>query len=346
MSIRLADIIDRLGGELRAGSADAGAQTISRIAPLETAKTGEVAFLSNPKYQSQLAMTKASAVILAPALAEGCPVPAIVHPDPYLYFARLAQWLSPMPPAPVGIHPNATVLSELSEHVSVGAGAYIGANVRIGANTVIGANAVVGSGVTIGSDCRLYPNSTIYYGCRVGSRVIVHAGAVIGADGFGFAREKDGSWVKIPQTGIVVVGDDVEVGAGTTIDRGALADTVIENGVKLDNQIQIAHNVRIGAHTAIAGCVAIAGSTEIGSRCTIGGATSIVGHLTIADDVHISAGTFISKSLSKPGAYTGTVPSMPHEDWLKNFARLRHLDSMADRIRALEARLNELENKQ
>ncbi|HWU84154.1 MAG TPA: UDP-3-O-(3-hydroxymyristoyl)glucosamine N-acyltransferase [Rhodocyclaceae bacterium] len=346
MSIRLAEIVARLGGELRAGSSAAGELQIARIATLESAKPGEIAFLANPKYQAQLATTQASAVIVAPALADSCPVAAIVHPDPYLYFARLAQWLSPMPPAPVGIHPSATVLSELSEHVSVGAGAYIGANVRIGANSVIGANAVVGSGVTIGPDCRLYPNATVYYGCRIGARAIIHAGAVIGADGFGFAREKDGSWVKIPQTGIVIVGDDVEIGAGTTIDRGALSDTVIENGVKLDNQIQIAHNVRIGAHTAIAGCVAIAGSTVIGSRCTIGGASNIVGHLTIADDVHISAGTFISKSLSKPGAYTGTVPSMEHGDWLRNFARLRHLDSMADRIRALEARLNELENKQ
>lgn len=343
--MRLADIIAQLGGELRADSADAGDLTISRIATLEAAKPGDISFLSNPKYQSQLASTKASAVILAPAAAEACPIPALVAQDPYLYFARLAQLLRPKIPAPVGIHPNATVLSELPGHVSVGAGAYIGANVRIGAGSVIGANAVVGSGVTIGADCRLYPNSTIYYGCRIGSRVIVHAGAVIGSDGFGFAREKDGSWVKIPQTGIVVVGDDVEIGAGTTIDRGALDNTVIEDGVKLDNQIQVAHNVRIGAHTAIAGCVAIAGSTSIGSRCTIGGKTSIVGHLTIADGVHIAAGTFISKSLKKPGAYTGTVPAMSHDDWLKNFSHLRHLDSMADRIRALEARLNELENK-
>ena len=342
--MRLADIIVRLGGELRATD-EQGEQQITRIAPLETAKAGEVAFLANPKYQAQLATTSASAVIVAPSMAEVCPVAAIVSPDPYLYFARLAQLLSPKIPAPVGIHPNATVLSELPGHVSVGAGAYIGANVRIGDGTVIGANAVVGSGVTIGAGCRLYPNSTIYYGCRIGARAIIHAGAVIGADGFGFAREKDGSWVKIPQTGIVIVGDDVEIGAGTTIDRGALSDTVIENGVKLDNQIQVAHNVRIGEHTAIAGCVAIAGSTVIGSRCTIGGKTSIVGHLTIADGVHISAGTFISKSIGKPGAYTGTVPFMEHDDWLKNFARLRHLDSMADKIRALEARLNELENK-
>ncbi|MDE2598018.1 MAG: UDP-3-O-(3-hydroxymyristoyl)glucosamine N-acyltransferase [Rhodocyclaceae bacterium] len=343
--MRLTDIVARLGGELHASSEDAGDLHIARIAPLETAKHGEIAFLSNAKYQPLLATTKASAVILAPSLADGCPVPAIVHPDPYLYFARLAQLLSPKIPAPVGIHPSATVMSELPGHVSVGAGAYIGANVRIGDGTVIGANAVVGSGVTIGSDCRLYPHSTVYYGCRIGSRVIVHAGAVIGSDGFGFAREKDGSWVKIPQTGTVIIGDDVEIGAGTTIDRGALADTVIENGVKLDNLIQIAHNVRIGAHTAIAACAGIAGSAVIGSRCTIGGSSNILGHITIADDVNVSACTYVAKNIVSRGAYTGSVPSMPHGEWLKNFARLRHLDSMADKIRALEARLNELENK-
>src|SRR5690606_26291658 len=179
--MRLAEIVARLGGELRAAAADAGELTIARIAPLETAKPGEISFLANPKYQSQLATTRASAVIVAPAVAEACPVTAIVHPDPYLYFARLAQLLSPKIPAPVGIHPSATVLSELPGRVSVGAGAYIGANVRIGDGTVIGANAVVGSGVTIGPGCRLYPNATIYYGCRLGARVIVHAGAVIGS---------------------------------------------------------------------------------------------------------------------------------------------------------------------
>ena len=341
MAIRLDEIAARLGGEVHGDST----LLISRIATLETARAGDIAFLANPKYQSQLAETQASAVILAPALADICPVAAIVHPDPYLYFARLAQWLSPTPPAPAGIHPSATVMTELPVSVSVGAGAYIGANVRIGANTIIGANAVVGSGVSIGSDCRLYPNSTIYYGCRLGSRVIVHAAAVVGSDGFGFAREKNGAWVKIPQTGIVIVGDDVEIGAGTTIDRGALADTVIENGVKLDNQIQIAHNVRIGAHTAIAGCVGIAGSTTIGSRCAIGGAASVLGHLTVVDDVQISAGTLVAKNITKRGVYTGSVPMLEHADWLKNFARLRHLDSMADKIRALEARLNELEKK-
>jgi UDP-3-O-[3-hydroxymyristoyl] glucosamine N-acyltransferase len=179
----------------------------------------------------------------------------------------------------------------------------------------------------------------------VGARAIIHSGVVIGADGFGFARAADASWVKIPQVGRVIIGDDVEIGANTTIDRGALEDTVIGDGVKLDNQIQIAHNIHIGAHSAIAGCVGIAGSTRIGSRCTVGGAAMIIGHLDIADDVNISAGTFVAKSIARAGHYTGSVPFQAHGDWLKNFSRLRHLESMADKIRALETRLAELEIK-
>ena len=322
-----------------------GSVTVARIAPIESAGTGDISFLANPKYQSKLAVTQASAVIVAPALAELCPVAAILHPEPYMYFARLAQWLNPPHAAIPGIHPQATVLSPLPESVSVAAGVFIGEGVTIGADSVIGANCVIGNNVHLGADVRLYPNVTIYHDCVVGQRGILHAGVVIGADGFGYAREKTGAWVKIPQTGRVVIGDDVEVGAGTTIDRGALADTVIEDGVKLDNQIQIAHNVRIGAHSALAGCVGVAGSTTIGKRCTFGGAAMILGHLQIADDVNVSSGTLVGKSISAAGTYTGNIPFMEHSVWLKNFARLRHLDNMADKIRALEARLNELENK-
>lgn len=341
MAIKLAEIVNRLGGELQGD----GETLIERIAPLESAKPGEIAFLSNPKFLPQLTTTGASAVIVAPGLADSVSVARILHPDPYLYFARLAQMLAPKTPTPVGIHPSATVMSELPGNVHVGAGAYVGTNVRIGANTVIGTNAIVGSNVTIGANCRLYPNATLSHGCRVGARSIIHSGAVIGADGFGFAREKDGQWVKIPQTGIVVIGDDVEIGANTTIDRGALENTVIGNGVKIDNLVMIAHNVQIGDNTAIAACTGIAGSAVIGKRCTIGGSSNILGHITIVDDVNISACTYIAKSILTRGAYTGSVPSLPHDEWLKNFARLRHLDSMADKIRALEARLKELENK-
>ncbi len=186
---------------------------------------------------------------------------------------------------------------------------------------------------------------TIYADCRIGCRAIIHSGAVIGADGFGFARDPDGAWVKIAQTGRVLIGDDVEIGANTTIDRGALEDTIIENGVKLDNQIQVGHNVKIGAHTAMAGCVGIAGSARIGAGCTVGGAAVILGHLSLADGVNVSSGTLVAKSIAAPGSYTGTVPFMAHDDWLKNFSRLRHLDAMADKIRALEKRIAQLEDE-
>jgi UDP-3-O-[3-hydroxymyristoyl] glucosamine N-acyltransferase len=318
---RLAEIAARFGGDLKGD----GSLEISSLAALDSATSGQLSFLSNPKYRNQLAATCASAVIVAPDAAEACPVAAIITPQPYLYFARVSQWLAEgLLPAP-GIHSSAVVESPLPPSVSVGAHCWIGTDVEIGDDSV------------------LYPGVRIYPGCRVGKRAIIHSGVVIGADGFGFAREKTGEWVKIAQTGRVIIGDDVEIGANTTIDRGALEDTVIEDGVKLDNQIQVGHNVRIGAHSAMAGCVGIAGSAKIGRRCTVGGGAIILGHLTLADDVNVSAGTLVTKSISVPGSYTGTVPFLPHAEWLSNFARLRHLDAMADKIRSLEKRLAELE---
>lgn len=323
MTRRLEEIVARFGGDLQGD----GSLVVTGLATLEAATPQQLSFLSNPKYRGQLAGTQAAAVILAPEAAADCPVAAIVTPQPYLYFARVSQWLAegrlPMP----GIHPSAVVESSLPPSVSVGAHCWIGADVEIGDGSV------------------LYPGVKVYPGCRIGKRAIIHSGAVIGADGFGFAREASGEWVKIAQTGRVLVGDDVEIGANTTIDRGALEDTVIEDGVKLDNQIQVGHNVRIGAHTAMAGCVGIAGSARIGARCTIGGGAIILGHLTLADGVHVSAGTLVGKSIAEPGSYTGTVPFMAHAEWLKNFSRLRHLEPMADKIRALEKRLAELEKK-
>ncbi|MGE5467132.1 MAG: UDP-3-O-(3-hydroxymyristoyl)glucosamine N-acyltransferase [Ignavibacteria bacterium] len=337
--VRLGDIVSRFGGTL-VGAPDIA---ITGLAPLDGAGPGQLSFLSNPKYRNQLAATGAAAVILAPEAATACPVAAIVTPQPYLYFARVSQWLNaPARPAP-GIHPTASVASAIPADCSIGAHAWIGPDARLGSGVVIGANCSIGAGTVIGAGSWLYPNVTIYQDCAIGARAIVHSGAVIGADGFGFARERDGAWVKIPQTGRVVIGDDVEIGANTTIDRGALGDTVIEDGVKLDNQIQVGHNVRIGAHTAMAGCVGIAGSAAIGRRCTVGGGAVILGHLKLADDVNVSAGTLVAKSIPTAGNYTGTVPFLEHDAWLKNFARLRHLDAMADKIRALEARLAALE---
>ena len=339
MSLRLDEIVARLGGDL----AGDGTVSVSRVAPLDKAGSGDITFLSSAKYRSSLAATGATAVIVTAEAAGDCPVAAIVTAQPYLYFARVAQLLNPPLRPPAGVHPAAVVESRLPASVSVGAHARIGHNVTIGENTIVEAGTVIADDCSIGNDCWLYANVSIYSRTRIGARAIIHSGAVIGADGFGFARERDGSWVKIPQTGGVVIGDDVEVGANTTIDRGAIDDTEIGQGVKLDNQIQVAHNVRIGDHTAIAGCVGIAGSARIGRRCTFGGAAMILGHLEIADDVNVSSGTMVAKSITKAGSYTGWVPFLEHSEWLKNYSRLRHLDALADRIRALEARLAQLE---
>ncbi len=337
-AVRLGEIVARFGGEL-IGDGD---RTIVQVASLEQARPDEISFLSHPKYRAQLSTTRAGAVILSRQAAAASPSACIVSEQPYLYFARVSRWLNPGHKPPAGIHPTATVASRLPASVSVGAGAVIGEACTIGENVVVGPGCVVGAGVAIGADSLLHAKVSVYPGCLIGRRAIVHAGAVIGADGFGFAPEADGSWLKIPQIGGVVIGDDVEIGANTTIDRGALDDTVIEDGVKLDNQIQVGHNVRIGAHSALAGCVGIAGSARIGRRCTVGGGSVILGHIAIADGVNISAGTLVAKSITRAGNYTGTVPFLEHADWLKNFARLRHLDAMADKIRALEAQVARL----
>lgn len=322
MARSLAEIVARFGGELKGD----GTLEIDGLATLDAATSRQLSFLANPKYREQLPRTRAGAVILASEAVDSCPVAAIVTPQPYLYFARLSQWLSDVPVPVPGIHASAVVESPIPPSVSISAHCWIGKDVEIGEGSV------------------LYPGVKVYPGCRIGRDALIHAGAVIGSDGFGFA--KDGAtWVKIAQTGRVIIGNDVEIGANTTIDRGALEDTVIEDGVKLDNQIQIGHNVRIGKNSALAGCVGIAGSAKVGAGCTAGGGAIILGHLELADNVHVSAGTLVTKSITVPGAYTGTVPFMAHEDWLRNFARLRHLDAMADKIRALEKRLAELEKK-
>jgi UDP-3-O-[3-hydroxymyristoyl] glucosamine N-acyltransferase len=302
--LTLGQIAARLGGRV-AGDP----QTLIRqVASLERAGAGEIAFFNAPKYKAKLAETRAAAIILAPESEGLTKTPRIVCDAPYAYFAKVSQLFNPVVSQPAGVHPSAVVAP----------------SARLGKNVSIGAGCVVGDDVTIGDESCLYPRVVIYRGCTLGARVVVHAGAVIGADGFGIAPE-NGRWVKIPQIGGVRIGDDVEIGANTTIDRGALDDTVIEEGVKLDNQIQIGHNVRIGAHTAIAACVGIAGSADIGARCTIGGAAMIGGHLKIADDVHISASTAIPGSILKPGTYSGFWPYEEHEAWRRTAASLRRL---------------------
>ena len=332
----LADIAARFGGRVLGD----GDTQISQIATLGSAQAGQISFLVSNKYQSQLASTHASAVIVGQADVEATQLPRIVCDNPYLYFAKVCVLLNPSPPVVPGIHPSAVigVNAKIDSTAHIAAHVVIGAEVRIAAGCAIMSGCNIGDRSTIGENARLYPNVVVYQDCVLGNRLIVHSGAVIGADGFGMALDKD-RWLKIPQIGRVIIGDDVEIGANTTIDRGALDDTVIEDGVKLDNQIQVAHNVRIGAHTAIAGCVGIAGSTTIGRYCRIGGSAGILGHLSIADHVEISAFTLIGKSIKDSGSYSGIYPFSSKDEWRKNAVHLRHLDELAEKIKMLQQKM-------
>lgn len=335
MKFSLGEIVDRLGGKLSGKRS----LIVSGIGSLAQAGVGDITFLSDLRYKSLLARTRASAVILSFDSALECRIPAIFCSDPYLYFAEVANILNPPIPAIAGRHPSAFIEpgARVSAKAQIGPQVSIGAGAKIGAGVILGAGCRIGRNVHVGAHTVLHPNVVIYDGCKVGRGGILHSGAVIGADGFGMARKRD-RWLKIPQIGRVVIGNDVEIGANTTIDRGALDDTVIEDGVKLDNQIQVGHNVRIGAHTAIAGCVGIAGSASIGRNCTIGGGAIILGHLRIADDVHVSAGTLITKSIESPGTYTGAYPFADHVSWGRSAAALRSLGDLVQRVRVLERR--------
>jgi len=330
---KLGELAKRIGGEVH-GDKDC---EIENVGTLEHAKPGDISFLANPHYRKQLARTGASAVIIGRADLDSCPVNALVVDNPYAAFARVAAILHPAPPGKSGIHPTAVVGDGCTIHDAawVGPLAVIEDGVQLGARVSVGPGCVIGAGSILGEDARLVARVTLWQGVAIGKRALVHPGVVIGSDGFGLANE-DGVWLKVPQLGGVRIGDDVEIGANTTIDRGALEDTVLEDGVKLDNQIQVAHNVRIGAHTAIAGCVGIAGSAKIGKRCTIGGGAGILGHLEIADDVHITAMSLVTKSLREAGVYSSGTPLEPNPQWRKNVARFRQLDSIARRLSALE----------
>jgi UDP-3-O-[3-hydroxymyristoyl] glucosamine N-acyltransferase len=337
--VALRDITGQLGGELIGDAA----LRIDRIASLESATPSAISFLANPRLAPQLATSKAGCVIVAPAFRDAARSrgAAIVTPDPYLYHARLTQWwrARTQPPAAAGVHASAVVdaAARVAATASVGPLAVIEAGAVIGDGAVIGAHCTVGRDAHIGEGSRLAARVTIGERCRVGARCLLHSGAVIGADGFGFAPS-EGRWEKIEQFGAVRIGDDCEIGANTCIDRGALDDTVLEDGVKLDNLIQIGHNVHIGAHTAMAGCVGVAGSTRIGAHCTVGGAGMILGHLTLADHVHISAASVVMRSISRPGQYTGIFPIDDNAAWEKNAATVRQLHTLRERLRALEKR--------
>ncbi len=333
----LRDVISRLGGEA-IGEVE---HPLDGIGTVEAASGTQITFLANPKYRTALEHTRAAAVIVGLQDRDITSRPRIIAAKPYAYFARVAQLFHPVVRSVSGVHasavvhPGATIAASagIAEFVSIGANATIGERAQIGAGTVIGEN------VNVGADSVIAAHVTIYHHCRIGMRSIIHSGVVIGADGFGFApdfQENTGCWVKIPQKGRVIIGDDCEIGANTTIDRGAIEDTVIGNDVKLDNQIQVGHNCQIGDHTVISGCVGIAGSTKIGRRVMVGGGAGFTGHMEVCDGAVISAMTLVTKSITVPGMVTGVLPQMKHEDWLKNIAHLRRLDKLANEIKEIK----------
>ncbi len=338
--MKLSELVAKLGGAQAGGD-----PSITAVGSLAEAGPGAISFLSNPRYRGQLASTRASAVIVSESERDATGLPRILTSNPYAYYARVAQLLNPTAPVVPGIDPSASVdpRAQVDPSAAIGPGASVGAGAIIGAGVSVGPGCRVMQRSRIGRDTVLTANVTVYDGCTLGERCIVHAGAVIGADGFGFAPDQ-GRWVKIPQLGAVLIGDDVEIGANTTIDRGALDDTVIGEGCKLDNLVQVGHNVRIGPFTVVAGCVGIAGSARIGSGCRIGGAAGILGHLELADGVEVSPFTLVTRSIHEPGKVTGYMPVQAHDRWLQNAAQVRHLARLADRIKELEGRLAALES--
>lgn len=344
ISYTLAELASQLGGRVLG---DANTR-VSKVATLEKAQTQQISFLTNKKYRALLAETQASAVILGEIDAELSSLPRIISDNPYAYFAKVSALLNPAKSSPQGVHASAVLGQGCQIHPSayIAATAVLGDHVTVGANSIIGEGCYVGDDTVLGESVKLYPKVVIYHNCVVGNRLIAHSGVIIGADGFGIAMDQ-GRWIKVPQVGRVVIGDDVEIGANTTIDRGALEDTIIEDGVKMDNLIQIAHNVRIGAHTAIAAFTGVAGSTSIGRYCLIGGASRFVGHITVADRVNIAATSMITKSITEEGSsYTGIFPSYKTEDWRNNAVHLRHLDKLVSRIKQLEQQVAGLTAKE
>jgi UDP-3-O-[3-hydroxymyristoyl] glucosamine N-acyltransferase len=332
MSITLGELAVRFGCTLK-GDPDA---RVARVASLESADATAVTFLVNPRKRRYLAETRAGAVVLQLKLAEHCPVPALLAENPYATFARIATLLHPTVLPAAGCHPSAVIAATatVDPTASIGPQAVLDAEVSIGARCVIGPGCVIMRGTQVGADSRLVANVTLGERVVLGERVLLHPGVVIGADGFGNALDQ-GAWVKVPQIGGVIIGNDVEVGANTTIDRGAIDDTVIGEGVRLDNQIQIGHNVRIGAHTAIAGCTGISGSTTIGERCMIGGQVGIAGHLTICDDVFLTGKSLVAADIRKPGYYSSGLTIDETSRFRKNAARFSQLDELARTVRRL-----------
>jgi UDP-3-O-[3-hydroxymyristoyl] glucosamine N-acyltransferase len=332
-SFSLPEIAVWLDGEVR----DDNGIRITQVASLMHAKANEIAFLGDTRYLPLLKETSAGAILIASEHAATTGLPRIVVNNPYAAFAKVSATFNSSVNISPGIASSACIAKDarIADSAGIGENAVISQGASIGENVFIGANCNVGENVSIGADSRLHANVSIYHDCEIGVACIIHSGAVIGADGFGYAEEA-GVWVKIPQIGRVIIGDQVEIGANSTIDRGALDDTIIETGVKIDNLVQVAHNCHIGANTVIAGCVGIAGSARIGKNCKIGGAAMILGHLEIAGNVTISPGSMITRSINKKGTYTALMPFQEHEQWLKTAARVRHLEDLAKRVTELE----------
>lgn len=336
MPANLAEIADRFNCELR-GDSD---PVVTTVGTLSGASTNAITFLANPLYRGQLAGTNAAAVVLEERYAADCPVAALVAANPYATYARIARFLHPPVAPEPGIHPSATVAADASvpESAQVCAQAVIGPASELGESVVVGPGCVVGAAVRIGADTKMLARVTVMDRVEIGERCLLHPGVVVGSDGFGFAHDND-SWLKIPQLGTVVIGNDVDIGANTTIDRGTIEDTIIEDGVILDNLVQIAHNVRIGAHTAMAAFSGVAGSTTIGERCVIAGAVVIVGHLSVCSDVMVTVRSMVTRSITTPGTYSGGLPADEASRWRRNAARFRNLDKFAQRQITLERRM-------
>jgi UDP-3-O-[3-hydroxymyristoyl] glucosamine N-acyltransferase len=333
MSVSLGELAVRFGCELR-GDPDT---QVERVATLTNADARSIAFLANPRYREQLAATRAGAVVLNAASAAECPTAALLCDNPHATYARIATILHPLPPLEPGVHPSAVVAASarIDPSAQIGAYAIVGPNVVVGARAFIGPHCSLEEGVQLAADVRLVARVTLCRAVQIGARAVLQPGVVIGGDGFGFAPER-GSWLKVPQLGAVRIGADVEIGANTTIDRGTIDDTVIEDGAKLDNLIQIGHNVRIGAHSALAACIGVAGSTTIGKRCMIGGHSGFAGHLTIADDVVITGYSAVTHSIARPGVYSGTLPVEEAHAWRRLVARFKRSGLLETRVRSLE----------
>ena len=333
MPISLGELATRFGCEL-IGDPDV---EVSGVASLSNADSASLTFLSNSNLKEQLSSTKAAAVILRPEDADDSPVAALLHDDPYACYARMAAVLHPLPAFDPGIHESAVVdaSANVAETACLAPNVVIGERSVIGENVYVGPGAVIGPDCTVGDGCRIIANVTLARATHIGKRAILHPGVVLGSDGFGNAMTPEG-WVKVPQVGGVVIGDDVEIGANTTIDCGAIGDTIIEDGVRIDNLCMIAHNVRVGAHSALAAMVGIAGSTTIGSRCMLAGNVGVVGHISICDDVVVLAKAVVSKDITEPGPYGAVFPAEPAKEWARKVARFRRIDSLIDRIKRLE----------